>query len=146
MELTFDTRLVLLAAGLTFIWALLLGILKYRGMARSPEGRAHPYIDTAHRAALLYSFALLLVATFVQLDCWSDVASLIAAGVLLFFFWGAIFGYMVQGLRQKTDNQFRDGDEPPGTHPYMFALILGEVGAFTFLLVGFVNAQLLGGV
>jgi uncharacterized membrane protein YgdD (TMEM256/DUF423 family) len=145
MQIGADTKLVLLAAGLTFIWALLLGILKYRGMAKSPEGRAHPYIDTAHRAALLYSFALLLVATFVELDCWSDVASLIAAGVLLFFFWGAIFGYMVQGLRGKTDNQFREGDEPRGLHPYMYVLILSEVGAFAFLLIGFVNAQLLGG-
>ena len=145
MQLTLDTRLVLLAAGLTFIWALLLGIPKYRGRSKSPDGRAHPYIDTAHRAALLYSFALLLIAAFVQLDCWSETASLIAAGLLLFFVWGAIFGYMVQGLRGKTDNQFRDGDEPPGLHPYMFVLIVSEVGAFAFLLVGFVNAQLLGG-
>jgi hypothetical protein len=112
MQIGADTKLVLLAAGLTFIWALLLGILKYRGMAKSPEGRAHPYIDTAHRAALL---------------------------------WGAIFGYMVQGLRGKTDNQFREGDEPRGLHPYMYVLILSEVGAFAFLLIGFVNAQLLGG-
>ena len=146
MELTFDTRLVLLAAGLTFIWALLLGIWKYRGMAKSPEGRAHPYVDTAHRAALLYSFAILLVAVFVQLDCWSETTSLIAAGLLLFFFWAAIVGYMVQGFRAKTDNSFRDGDETPGLHPFMYALIVSEVGAFAFLLVGFVNAQLLGGV
>ena len=142
MDLAFDTKLVLLAAGLTFIWALLLGILKYRGMTKSPEGLAHPYIDTAHRAALLYSFAILLVAVFVQYDSWTETASLIAAGVLLFFFWGAILGYLVQGVRAQTDNSFRDGDEPPGLHPYMYALILGEVGAFAFLLVGFVNAQL----
>ena len=70
MELGGDTKAVLLAAGLIFIGALLLGVWKYRQMAASPEGLAHPYIDVAHRAALLYSFASLLIATFVELSGW----------------------------------------------------------------------------
>ena len=61
MELGGDTKAVLLAAGLIFLWALLIGVWKYREMAASPEGRAHPYVDVAHRAALLYSFATLLL-------------------------------------------------------------------------------------
>ena len=61
MELGGDTKAVLLAAGLIFLWALLIGVWKYREMAASPEGRAHPYVDVAHRAALLYSFATLLI-------------------------------------------------------------------------------------
>ena len=36
-----DTKAVLFAAGLMFLYALLLGVLKYRQMAASPEGRAH---------------------------------------------------------------------------------------------------------
>ena len=56
-ELGSDTVAVLTAAGLVFLWALVLGVWKYRQMAASPEGLAHPYVDTAHRAALLYSFA-----------------------------------------------------------------------------------------
>ena len=31
-------------------------------MAAAEDGLAHPYVDTAHRAALLYSFATLLIA------------------------------------------------------------------------------------
>jgi hypothetical protein len=87
--LAVDTRAVLLASGVMFLWALLLGVWKYRQMALAENHLAHPYVDTAHRAALLYSFALLLVATFVQLSgfrsclitsvgCWgggADVAS-----------------------------------------------------------------------
>ena len=63
-----------------FLWALLLGVMKYRQILASPEGQAHPYTDIAHRAALLYSFALLLVATFVELSGWGTLVNLLAAG------------------------------------------------------------------
>lgn len=35
-------------------------------MATSPDHLPHPYVGVAHRAALLYSFATLLVAVFVE--------------------------------------------------------------------------------
>src|SRR5687767_14917497 len=92
-----DTTAVLAAAGLMFIWALALGIVKYRQIATSDTHRAHPYIDTAHRAALLYSFATLLVATFVELSAWSTLVNLLAAGALVFFFAAAVVGYMIHG-------------------------------------------------
>lgn len=141
MELGSDTKAVLLAAGLIFLWALVLGVWKYRGMATSPDGLAHPYVDTAHRAALLYSFATLLIATFVELSGWSETVDLIAAFALIAFFVGAIAGYAIHGYRQDTDNQFRD--PIPGTHAFMWALIAAEIGGFTVLLAGFVEAQLL---
>jgi hypothetical protein len=141
MALEQDTKIVLLAAGLFFLWALALGILKYRQMSTSENHLAHPYVDTAHRAALLYSFATTMVAVFVQFSAWSQTVNLIAAGALIFFFVAATFTYMVQGIRAKTDNSFRD--QPPGLHPFMFSLILAEIGGFGVLLAGFVQAQLL---
>src|SRR3712207_4946470 len=105
MEIGDDTKWVLLAAGLMFLWALGLGVIKYRQMATSPDALAHPYIDTAHRAALLYSFATLLVAVFVELSGFSQLVDLIAAGALYLFFVAAVVGYMVHGLRRVTDNQ-----------------------------------------
>lgn len=140
MELGRDTEIVLLAAGLIFLVALLLGVWKYRQMARSPDGLAHPYVDTAHRAALLYSFATLLVAVFVELSGWSEAVDLAAAGVLIFFFAGAIAGYAWNGWTERTDNQFRD-PVLPGTHQYMWALIVGEIAGFAVLLAGFVDAR-----
>lgn len=139
MVLAHDTKLVLLTAGLTFLWALALGIWKYSQMARPPEHRAHFYVDTAHRAALLYAFAITMLAVFVQFSAWSQTVDLIAAFVPIFFFLTAIFSYMVQGMRAKTDNSFRDS--PPGLHPYMFALIAGEIGGVAVLVAGFVVAQ-----
>lgn len=112
-------------------------------MAASPDGLAHPYVDTAHRAALLYSFATLLIATFVELSGWSTTVNVIAALAVIAFFVAAIASYISQGIRRKTDNVFREGDSPPGLHPYMWTLILVEIAGFSVLLAGFVSEQIL---
>src|SRR5687768_8321834 len=121
MELGGDTKAVLAAAGFMFLLALVLGVWKYRQMLASEDGLAHPYVDIAHRAALLYSFATLLVATFVEFSGWSETVDLICAGIIYFFFIGAVAGYSYHGWKRDTDNQFRD--PVPGTHEYMWALI-----------------------
>jgi len=139
-ELGSDTVAVLTAAGLVFLWALVLGVQKYRQIATSPEAQAHPYTDIAHRAALLYSFAILLIAVFVELSGWCTAVNLIAAFVPIFFFVAAIATYQWHGLRRDTDNQFRD--PVAGTGPYMAALIIGEIGGFAVLLAGFADAQI----
>ena len=85
-----DTKVTLLAAGLIFLLALGLGVWKYRQIMVSDEHRAHPYVDIAHRAALLYSFATLLIAVFVALSAWPAWVNLTAAMVAVFFFVAAI--------------------------------------------------------
>src|SRR4029078_9501651 len=99
MELGTDTKAVLLAAGIFFLWALLLGVWKYRQMATSPEGQSHPYVDIAHRAALLYSFAGVLLAVFVELSGWSEAVNLIAAFAVIGFMVMALSGYVYEGIR-----------------------------------------------
>jgi hypothetical protein len=131
---------VLLLAGLMFLWALLLGVMKYRQMAASEEALAHPYTDIAHRAALLYSFALLLVATFVELSGWGVLVNLLAAGALSFYFYAAVAGYMVHGWKRDTDNQFRDPVH--GLDAFMVALIVAEIGGWLVLMAGFLDAQI----
>jgi hypothetical protein len=143
MELGGDTKAVLLAAGLIFLLALALGVWKYRGMAASPEGRAHPYVDVAHRAALLYSFATLLIAVFVELSGWSTAVNLVAAFAVIAFFVGAIAGYVWHGIRRDTDNQFREGEGPAGLYPFMWALLVVEIAGFSVLLAGFASEQIL---
>ena len=141
MEIGSDTKAVVLTAGLIFLWALVLGVWKYRQMATAEDGLAHPYVDIAHRAALLYSFATLLLAAFVELSGFPTAVNLIAAFVPIFFFAGAIVGYSVHGWRRDTDNQFRD--PVPGTHAFMYALIAGEIGGVAVLIAGFIDGQLL---
>jgi amino acid transporter len=142
VELGGDTKAVLFADGLIFFGALLLGVWKYRQMAASPDGLAHPYVDTAHRAALLYSFATLLVATFVELSGFSTAVNLIAAFAVIAFFVGAVAAYVVHGLKRDTENQFRRGEGPPGLHQFMWSLIVVELAGFAVLFAGFIDGQL----
>lgn len=136
-----DTVITLLAAGLIFLLALVLGIWKYQQMATSENHLAHPYVDIAHRAALLYSFATLLTAAFVELSAWPTWVNLTAAMVLVFFFVVAIVTYISHGARRDTTNQF---EHPAAAlHIGMVALIVGEVGGFAVLLGGFVAGQLI---
>lgn len=140
-ELGIDTVITLLAAGLIFLLALVLGVWKYQQMATSENHLAHPYVDTAHRAALLYSFATLLLAAFVELSAWATWVNLTAAMVAVFFFLAAIASYIAHGALRDTTNQFAHPDR--GLHASMFLLIAGEIGGFAVLLAGFIAAQLL---
>lgn len=132
------TAATVCAAGGIFLLALVLGVWKYRQMATSPDHLAHPYVDIAHRAALLYSFATLLVAVFVELSAWPAWVNLTAAMTLVVFFVGAIGSYIVHGARRDTTNQLSS----PGAavHLAMWALIVGEIGGFTVLLAGFLRS------
>lgn len=137
--LRIDTKLTLLMAGLIFLLALGLGVWKYRQIVVAEDHRAHIYVDIAHRAALLYSFATLLTAAFVGLSAWPVSVNLTAAMVMVVFFVGAIVGYIVHGVRRDTENQF----DPPvrGTGAFMVLLILGEMGGFAVVFAGFIVGQ-----
>lgn len=135
-----DTKLTLLAAGLIFVLALILGVWKYRQIMVTDDHRAHVYVDIAHRAALLYSFATLLAAVFVELSAWPIWVNLIAAGVLVFYFLAAIASYIVHGALRDTTNQFEH--PTTGLRLSMAGLIVGEIGGFGVLLAGFIAGQL----
>jgi preprotein translocase subunit SecG len=138
-HLGIDTRITLLAAGLIFLLALVLGVWKYRQILAAPDHRAHPYVDIAHRAALLYSFATLLIAVFVELSAWPAWLNLTAAAVAVFFFVAAIAGYISHGLRRDTVNQFENPDR--ALRVAMVLLIVGEIGGFGVVLAGFIAGQ-----
>ena len=135
-----DTRLTLLAAGLIFLLALALGVWKYRQMSVSENHLAQPYVDIAHRAALLYSFTTLLIAEFVELSGWPTWVNLTAAMVVVLFFVIAIVTYIGHGVKRDTTNQF--ANPTAGLHAGMVALIVAEIGGFSVLFAGFVAAQL----
>ncbi|MFE3545484.1 hypothetical protein ACFXK0_21180 [Nocardia sp. NPDC059177] len=140
MDLGIDTRLTLLITGLIFLSALLLGAWKYHGIRTSPDGAAHIYVDIAHRAALLYSFAGVLLAVFTELSAWPTAVNLIADLVVLAFFVGAIASYVLHGARRDTTNQFA-GEIPGVLRLAMYGLIAGEIGGFLVLFSGFVAGQ-----
>jgi len=133
-----STKAVLFAGGLIFLAALVLGAWKYRQMASSDDHLAHPYVDIAHRAALLYSFAIVLIAAFVQLSGLAAGANLAAAFTIIGFFVTALI-FDVVNVHRDTVNQF--ADPLPGTHAYMAAVIVGQIGGWLLLIAGFADGQ-----
>jgi hypothetical protein len=136
-------RLCIVSSGLFFMTALLTGAWKYFHIARSPTATAPVYVDIAHRAALLYSFAALLLGAFAALSVWSSMVNLVAAALPLAFFALAIGGYVLHGLLRDTDNQFLQPHRigpmalpSGGLAGFMWALMVAEIGGFGVLFVG----------
>jgi hypothetical protein len=138
-----------LAAGIFFLVGLLSGTWKYLSIRASDDAQAPVYVDLLHRAALLYSFACILIDRFVGISKLPDAVELYAVLALVTFFGAALMTYLVHGLLQDTDNQLRKphrlgrGTLPSGVITlFMGSLIVAEVGGFVILLYGVADALL----
>lgn len=136
-------RVSILAAGIFFSSGLLTGAWKYFCIARSANALAPVYVDIAHRTSLLYSFAAILLAHFAALSAYSPETNFWAAAIPLVFFGAAIFGYIVHGILNDTDNQLRKPHKvgntalPRGSIAiFMWLLMAGEIGGFAVLFAG----------
>ena len=134
-------KISLLASGVFLLTGLMTGVVKYRRIMSSPNHRAPVYIDIAHRASLLYSFASLVMAKLLEYSPYSQSIQLVAVSLPLFFFAVTIGGYYVFGMLNTTDNIFNKRNFI--TTWYMYALIGGEIGGFAIILWGFVSTQIL---
>ncbi|HEY2389282.1 MAG TPA: hypothetical protein VGK30_20200 [Candidatus Binatia bacterium] len=130
-----EVKLALTAAGTFFLTALVTGVWKYRHMLNDPSHLAPPYVDVAHRAALLYTFAALFLARMVEDSAFPRAVNVAAIGGPLLFFAIAIATYVALGLENRTDNQFRERNF--GTTWGMVGLIVAEIGGFGTLFAGF---------
>lgn len=128
------------ACGLFFLTALLTGVWKWRAMLAAPDHLAPHYVDTAHRAALLYSFACLVLIHFLELSPFPEAVNVPAAAFPLFFFAVAIATYVQLGYRDTTDNVF--AQRSFGTTTGTALLAVSEIAGFTVLFAGFVVSQL----
>ena len=138
--------LAILAAGGFFLTGLLTGVWKYQQIHTRNSAEAHPYVNIAHRTALLYAFACLLLAQFARLSVLSDTVNTIAVAVQVLFFAAAVFSYVVHGWLADTDNQLRKPHRlgratlPGGLMvAFMWALIAAEIGGFLVLFYGVIQ-------
>ena len=141
--------LAILAAGGFFLVGLLTGVWKYQQIHSRENAEAHPYVNIAHRTALLYAFACLLLAQFARLSVLSDLVNTIAVAVQVVFFAAAVLSYVVHGWLADTDNQLRKPHQlgksrvPGGVVAlFMWALIAGEIGGFVVLFYGVIQGVL----
>lgn len=101
---------------------------------KSPEHQAPVYVDIAHRAALMYAFACIVLLEFARVSDLPDMLEAVAVALPVLFFLIAIFTYMLLGITNHTDNQFNQKNFT--TTWGMYLLIAGEVGGFAVLMYG----------
>jgi hypothetical protein len=139
-------KLCYLFAGIYFLVGLLSGIWKYHGIVKSKNGIAHEYVSVLHRASLLYSFACILLAKFVELSSLSEEVNFYSALAVIAFFGFAQITYFLHALLKDTENQFSKPYQLGGwfypsflLHLSMILLIIGELGGFMILFWGFLR-------
>jgi hypothetical protein len=136
------------AAGVFFLTGLLTGVWKYAQIRQSERAEARRYVDIAHRASLLYSFAALLLAVFAELSSFPTWVNVTATACPLAFFAFAIVSYVIHGALRDTDNLFasphrlgRGTVAKSAVTGFMVALTLAEIGGFVVLFIGFLLGQ-----
>jgi hypothetical protein len=140
-------KLCYLFAGVFFLVGILSGIWKYIGIIKSETAVAHEYISVLHRASLLYSFACILLAKFVELSTFSEEVNFYSALLVMVFFAFAQITYFIHAVLKDTENQFLKPYRLGNwffpsflIHFSMVLLILGEVGGFVVLFWGFLRS------
>lgn len=139
-------QLALFGSGSFLLVGLLTGVWKYVHIRATADGAATAptYVDIAHRASLLYSFAALVLFELAAVAPFSEPVTVAAVALPQVFFAGAVASYVVHGVLRDTDNQFARphvlGDrelDPRVVTGAMIALVVAEVGGVGLLLTGF---------
>lgn len=136
------TTIILVSCGVFFLIGLVTGIWKHSAMLTSPSHLAPAYVDTAHRAALLYSFAALVLMKFVEWSPFPAWVNAMAAAAPLLFFAVALARYISLGLRNETDNQYLQPDK--AGQAVMAGFITAQVGGFGVLFLGYLLRRFAG--
>lgn len=134
------------ACGIFFLTGLITGVWKYYHIHSSKEAIAPVYVDIAHRTSLMYSFATLVLAKFVELSPYSEMVTFWSAAAPIVFFALAISTYVTHGILKDTNNQMEKPHKLGAfTLPnwviatFMVSLIIAEIGGFAILFVGFLT-------
>lgn len=143
-------KICLLGAGTFLLVGLLTGAWKYVAIASSANHRAPTYVDVAHRASLLYSFASLVLGKLAEYSPYSNAVTVASAALPIVFFALAILSYVVHGFLDDTDNQLarphrlgRSTLSPMVMSVFMWTLIAAEIGGSGVLFSGFVRSVVL---
>lgn len=141
MHINLAAKICIAASGVYLLAGMLIGIVKYRRIMTSMEHRAPVYIDIAHRASFMYSFAALVIAALSNFSPYTERVQVGAAGLVLLYFTLTIAGYLRHGLLDDTENMFAERNLT--TTWFMYTLIAAEVGGMAVILWGFLSTQIL---
>lgn len=124
---------IVLAGGMLLV-GMATGTWKYIEMRRSAESRAPMYVDIAHRAALLYAFAigvLALLAALSPLPQWLEISAIVVDSLFFFIATGT---YIQLGIRRRARTQYQDRTFTTGAGTWILAV--AEIGSTAVLVVG----------
>jgi hypothetical protein len=116
---------------------LIAGIWKYLAIEMSEDKIAPFYVSIVHRASFMYAFATLTLSVFVYFSIFSSTVNLLAVIFPLLFFALALGAYIIEGIRNTTNNIIRDGKTPGLTKIFMLSLIVGETIGSAIVIIGF---------
>lgn len=132
--MSISEKIAFISAGICLMIGLLTGVWKYVSIMKSPKHHAPVYVDIAHRAALMYAFACIVLLEFARISDLPDSIEALATAAPVAFFLIAIFTYISLGIRNYTDNQFEERNFFTTWGTWM--LIVAEVGGFGVLMYG----------
>ena len=97
------------------------------------------YIDIAHRNALLFSFACLVIAKLMEFSPFSLVMQLVITLIPLFYFSLTTINQIKEGFSGRTETIFKERNF--STTWFMYGLIAGEIGSISLMIIGFAYTQ-----
>lgn len=118
---------------------MLTGVWKYVKIMQSTERQAPVYVYIAHRNALMFSFASVVIAKLVEYSPLSTAWQIVIIAVPFFFFVMTSVGQITEGVKDRTDNIFKKPD--PIRNIFMYGLVAGEIGSVAALVGGFIYTQ-----
>jgi hypothetical protein len=130
-----SVKISLAAAGAFLMTGLLTGVWKYIKIMASPEHRAPVYVDIAHRASFLYSFASLVIAQLIVYSPFGPNVQVIIVALPLIYFAIAVASYIREGILNRSENMFAERNFE--TTWIMYSLIAAEIGGFALIFGGF---------
>ncbi|MEP7076489.1 MAG: hypothetical protein ABI878_11830 [Acidobacteriota bacterium] len=134
-------KISFLFSGIFLLTGMLTGVWKYSHIMSSSEHKSPVYVDIAHRNALMFSFASLVIAKLVEFSPFGTTAQIALTVIVFFFFSMTSINQISEGFRDRTDNIFTTPD--PMRNVFMYGLVAGEIGSVTLLLGGFIYSQFL---
>ena len=134
-------KISILFAGLYLLIGMLTGVWKYAAMMQSENHKSSMYIDIAHRNALLFSFACLVIAKLMEFSPFSPVMQLVITLIPLFYFSLTTINQIKEGFSGRTETIFKERNF--STTWFMYGLIAGEIASISLMVIGFVYTEFL---
>jgi hypothetical protein len=132
-------KLAVLFSGVFLLIGMLTGVWKYAAIMKSEKHKSSMYVDIAHRNALLFSFACLVIAKLMEFSPYTPMAQIVITVIPLFYFSVTTINQIKHGLAGRKETVFSERNF--STTWFTYGLIVGEVACIALMIGGLVYTQ-----